>query len=151
MSIHILKRNISVPIPRDEVFEFFSDAWNLEKITPRELNFNIITKRPFEIKKGALIEYQLKLFGLKFAWLTQISEWNPPDVFVDEQLKGPYKYWHHTHRFYQENGNTVIEDEVKYKLPFYPFGELALPFIKIQLERIFNFREKIIKKQFSAE
>jgi ligand-binding SRPBCC domain-containing protein len=146
--MHTLKKKITVPVPRDEVFGFFSDAWNLEKITPGELNFNIVTERPFTIQKGALIEYQLKLFGLKFTWLTIISQWNPPEVFVDEQLKGPYKYWHHTHRFTEENGNTIIEDEVNYKLPFFPFGEIAYPLIRLQLKRIFNYREKAIRKTF---
>ena len=149
--MHVLKKTIEVPAPREEVFSFFADAWNLERITPAELNFNIITKRPIELKKGAIIEYQLGLFGLKFGWLTRISEWNPPGSFVDEQLKGPYKYWHHTHRFIEEKGGTIIEDEVRYKLPFYPLGELAGPIVALQLGRIFNYREKIIRQIFDKE
>lgn len=147
--MHTFKKQITVSASREKVFSFFSDAWNLEKITPKELNFNIITQKPFEIKKDALIEYQLRLFKFKFKWLTKISVWNPPEVFVDEQIKGPYKYWHHTHRFTEENGKTIIEDEVNYKLPFFPFGEIAYPFIKLQLRRIFNHREEVIRKTFS--
>lgn len=149
--MHILTKRIKVPASREEVFGFFSDAWNLEKITPPELNFNIVTRRPFEIKKGANIEYRLGLFGLKFGWLTVISEWNPPELFVDEQIKGPYKYWHHTHRFTEENGSTIIEDEVKYRLPLFPFGELVYPIIKLQLKRIFSYREKIILQMFKDD
>jgi ligand-binding SRPBCC domain-containing protein len=146
--MHILKKKIIVSAAREEVFNFFSDAWNLERITPRELNFSIVTERPFEIKKGALIEYRLKLFGLRFKWLTIISLWDPPEIFVDEQIQGPYKYWKHTHRFTEVDEGTLIEDEVQYKLPLYPFGELAHPLIKLQLKRIFNYREKAIADIF---
>jgi ligand-binding SRPBCC domain-containing protein len=149
MSTHRLLRRTTVTRELEEVFDFFSNAANLERITPAELNFNIVTPRSFEIKKDALIEYQLRLFGLKFSWLTIISEWSPPHLFVDEQLKGPYKYWHHTHRFTSLNGQTIIEDEVQYRLPFFPFGEIAYPIIKFQLNRIFNYREKMIKEIFS--
>jgi ligand-binding SRPBCC domain-containing protein len=143
--MHTLLKITEVPLRREEVFAFFSDAGNLERITPPELNFNIITPQPLEIKKDSLIEYQLRLFGVKLSWLTIISEWNPPEMFVDEQLKGPYRKWHHTHRFHDKGERTIIEDEVNYELPFYPFGEAVHPLIKFQLKRIFNYREKIIK------
>jgi ligand-binding SRPBCC domain-containing protein len=146
--MHRIERKTSVSADIEEVFEFFSDAGNLERITPPELNFNIVTPRPFNIKKDALIEYRLGLLGFKFSWLTIISEWNPPYSFSDEQLKGPYKVWHHNHRFYQEGNKTIIEDEVNYKLPLYPLGEIAYPVINIQLNRIFNYRSKIIKELF---
>jgi ligand-binding SRPBCC domain-containing protein len=146
--MHQLTKKIWVPAKKEEVFEFFADAWNLEKITPPELNFNIVTPRPFKIKKEALIEYQLKLLFFKFSWTTIISEWNPPNMFADEQLKGPYKYWHHTHNFKEFNGGTQITDIVNYELPFFPLGEIAYPIIKLQLKRIFNYREKVIKKMF---
>jgi len=149
--MHKLSKSITVPVKLDEVFSFFTYAGNLEKITPPELNFVIATKQPFEIKKETLIEYRLKLFGLKFSWKTIISEWDPPNRFVDEQLKGPYRYWQHIHNFYEVNGGTIIEDEVNYKLPFFPFGEIAYPFVRLQIKRIFNYRETVIRQTFISD
>lgn len=136
---------MSLPVTIGEVFDFFSDAGNLEIITPPELRFNIVTPLPLDIKEGTLIEYRLNLAGAGFTWLTKISKWNPPYEFVDEQVKGPYKLWIHHHSFKYANGHTIINDQVKYSLPFYPFGELASPLIKFQLNRIFNYRQSQIK------
>ena len=91
MSEHILERTQIIENPLTEVFEFFADAGNLERITPPELNFKIITPPPIDIKKGALIDYQLKLRGIPITWKTEITLWNPPHSFVDTALKSPYK------------------------------------------------------------
>ena len=91
MAEHILERRQIIERPREEVFEFFADAGNLERITPPELNFQIISSQPIDIKKGALIDYQLKLRGIPLTWKTEITEWNPPHEFVDTALKSPYK------------------------------------------------------------
>ncbi|CAN5266033.1 SRPBCC family protein [soil metagenome] len=126
MSEHILTRKPTLDLPIGKVFDFFADAGNLERITPPELNFKIITPQPIDIKKGALIDYQLKLRGLPLTWKTIILTWNPPHAFVDEALKSPYKQWIHRHTFTEFSENrTLIEDEVKYRLPLEPLGDLA--------------------------
>jgi ligand-binding SRPBCC domain-containing protein len=95
--------------------------------------------------EGALIEYRLKVNGFPVGWKTLISKWDPPNEFVDEQLSGPYKQWIHTHRFIElEPGRTRIEDEVKYRLPFEPFGDLAHFFVERQLKHIFDNRETAV-------
>src|SRR5215210_4264576 len=99
MSEYILEREQIIRKPREEVFDFFADAVNLERITPPELNFHIITPQPIDIKKDALIDYQLKLHGFPLTWKTIISEWNPPHSFIDQALKSPYKQWIHRHIF----------------------------------------------------
>ena len=147
MSEHILTRSLTFDLPREQVFEFFADAANLERITPPELKFHIITPHPFEIKKGTLIEYRLKLRGLPVKWKTIISVWNPPFEFVDEALKSPYKQWIHRHTFTGiEKNKTLVEDEVKYRLPFAPFGNLAHWFVRRELNHIFDFRQKAVKE-----
>ena len=112
---HNLYRSMTLPLPRSEVFPFFAEAVHLERITPPELRFHIITPQPILIKAGTLIEYKLGLFGIRFSWLTRIARWSPPDEFVDEQVRGPYTLWIHTHRFTETKGATLIEDHVDYQ------------------------------------
>jgi ligand-binding SRPBCC domain-containing protein len=145
MAEHILTRKLTLDLPREKVFQFFADAGNLERITPPELNFHIITPQPIKVGKGALIDYQLKLRGLPITWKTEISEWNPPGVFVDRALKSPYKQWIHRHVFTENaNGATDIEDIVRYRLPFEPFGDLAHWFVRRELDYIFDYRQKVV-------
>ena len=118
MAEHILKRSLTIHLPREQVCEFFADAGNLERITPPQLNFQIITPRPLDIGAGTLIDYWLRLRGLPLRWRTEISVWEPPFRFVDRQLSGPYKQWIHKHTFTELGpSETLIEDEVRYRLP----------------------------------
>ena len=98
------------------------------------------------IREGTLIDYRLRLFGVPFGWQTRIAIWNPPHEFVDEQLRGPYRLWVHTHRFRTENLVTHMEDEVRYRLPYFPLGEAAYPLVRWQLQRIFAFRRQAIAR-----
>ncbi len=145
MAEHVLRRSLTLNLPRERVFDFFSDAGNLERITPPELNFHIITQQPIELKQGALIDYKLKLRGLPLVWRTVISVWRPPFEFVDEALKSPYKQWIHRHTFTEIGENkTLIEDEVRYRLPFEPLGDFAHFIVRRELNYIFDFREKTV-------
>ena len=141
---HILSTSQQLPLDRQEVFAFFAEAGNLERLTPPELQFHIITPPPITMRLGTLIEYRLRLFGVPFRWLTRISHWDPPHAFRDEQLRGPYRTWVHTHRFYATDQGTRMEDEVRSRLPLFPVGELAYPLVKQQLHRIFAFRRQAI-------
>lgn len=143
---HYLNTSIVFPLPLQEVFGFFADATNLERITPPELNFRILTPLPIVIRQGTLIDYRLRLFGIPFNWQTRIATWKPPFLFIDEQLHGPYKRWEHTHRFEETGGVTCMLDEVRYALPLSPLGEIVGPLVKIQLERIFRFRQEAIQR-----
>lgn len=149
---HGIETEVRIHKPIKEVFDFFADAGNLERITPPELGFRIVTPQPIDIKEGALIEYRLGLFGVPFSWLTRISSWSPPHQFVDEQLKGPYRVWHHTHTFVAVDENTTdMFDEVRYRLPLFPVGEVALPMVALQVKRIFNYRNKTILEHFHGD
>ena len=147
MAEFILKRELTIDLPRSEVFDFFSKAENLEKITPPDLGFHIVTPQPIEMSEGSLIEYRISLHGIPMSWKTLISKWDPPNEFVDEQLSGPYKQWIHRHTFIELDPNTtLIEDEVRYRLPFEPFGDIAQFFVERQLKNIFDFREKTVSE-----
>lgn len=135
--------------PKAEVFGFFSDPHNLEKITPPWLNFKILKMDTAQIQKNSLIDYKLNLHGLPMRWRTQIHKWQPIDCFVDKQLKGPYKVWHHTHLFKTLKGGTLIRDVVRYKLPLGVLGDVAAGwYVRSDVQKIFSYRFKSIRKYF---
>ncbi len=143
--IHVLERAQLVPRPRAEVFAFFSDAHNLEAITPGFLRFRITTPDPIAMHAGTRIDYRLSLFGVPFSWRTRIEEVVPGESFVDVQLAGPYRRWRHTHRFADAPGCTLVTDRVEYELPLGPVGTLARAlFVARTLDRIFAFRRSRI-------
>jgi len=141
-----LERSTWLPRPIDETFAFFADAGNLERITPPELRFRIATPGSIEMQHGTLIDYRLALFALPFRWHTRIEDWAPPRRFVDRQLAGPYRRWVHTHEFAPERGGTRMCDTVEYLLPLGWLGLAALPLVRRQLKRIFDYREATIQR-----
>lgn len=134
-----------------EVFDFFSNARNLEAITPPELNFHILTEGDIPMADGALIDYSLKLRGVTFKWRTRIARWDPPFGFVDEQVKGPYSIWHHTHSFTDEGDRVRMDDEVLYRLPLWPLGDVAAFWVDREVARIFEYRRRRILEIFGEE
>lgn len=147
MAEYILTRELTLDLPIATVFDFFADAGNLERITPPELNFNIITPQPIDIRQGTLIDYTLKMRGIPVKWQTEISVWEPPFRFVDQQLRGPYKQWIHRHTFTEVGPNeTHMEDEVRYRLPLEPLGDITHFMVRRELEYIFDYRQKVVAK-----
>jgi ligand-binding SRPBCC domain-containing protein len=148
--IHTIDAEQWIPRPLEEVFAFFSDAFNLESITPPRLHFHVVTPRPIALKPGALINYKLRLNGIPLSWTTRIETWNPPHEFSDIQLSGPYKLWSHTHTFTAKNGGTTMTDHVDYELPLGPLGELVhKAWVRRDVSSIFAYREKMIRQRFS--
>lgn len=144
---HTLHYTVELPQPLDKVFAFFSDVANLQRITPPELNFSILTPLPVAMQEGATIDFMLSLLGVPFKWQTEISVWDPPHMFVDRQVEGPYAEWIHRHTFRDSgDGKTIVEDDVTYTLPSQPLGELAHPLVRKQLEKIFSYRQETIRQ-----
>ncbi len=147
MKIFTLDSALQLNHPLKEVFLFFSDPSNLEAITPPWLNFEIQTRPPFEMRRGALIDYRLRLHGFPFLWRSEISAWEPPLRFVDEQIRGPYRLWKHEHTFAEIDGGTMVKDHVDYMVP----GGWLIQRLMVarNVERIFEFRRQKLKEIFS--
>ena len=146
-----LERSLEVPRPRDEVFGFFARPENLAELTPSGLGFRILTPSPIPMARGTLIDYVISLHGLPMRWRTLISRYDPPHLFVDEQLRGPYDFWHHTHAFEETDAGTLIRDRVRYAMPLGPLGRLAHALaVRRQLRDIFDYRARVIAARFPA-
>jgi ligand-binding SRPBCC domain-containing protein len=140
---------VRLPASRDEVFEFFSDATQLERLTPPWLKFSVTTPTPIEMREGALIDYKLRVHGIPLRWQSQISCWEPPNRFADEQLHGPYRQWHHVHTFVEDGPSTICRDEVDYD--FFGGPLIHTLFVKRDLKKIFAFRTKVLQKIFQLQ
>jgi len=151
MALHVLERTQRLDPPPDQVFSFFADAGNLERITPPWLGFSIVTPEPIDMRQGALIDYRLELHGIPLSWHTEIGLWDPPHRFIDVQLSGPYKLWHHTHTFEPNGGGTLMRDIVRYALPLGPLGEMARALlVRRDLDQIFDFRVEEVARLTAA-
>jgi len=144
---HVLTSEQRVGAGLQETFAFFSDAANLQALTPPFLHFSILTPLPIELRTGTLIEYRLGLMGLPLGWLTRIEEWEPNRSFTDVQLRGPYARWIHRHTFMPHGGGTSVRDRVEYALPLAPLTNPARTlFVRPTLERIFAYRRSAIAR-----
>lgn len=153
MEIYFLERKQMIPRSRNEAFAFFSDAFNLERITPPFLRFRILTPPPIKMEAGSVIEYRLRLFGAPIYWRTVIESWRPEESFVDSQTKGPYALWRHSHSF-EEKGprQTLMRDLVEYSLPYGVLGKIAHGlFVERWLKQIFDYRAMMIARLLEAE
>jgi ligand-binding SRPBCC domain-containing protein len=136
---------IWLPAKRDEVFRFFSDAANLEHLTPPWLHFRVLTPGPIQIRRGTIIDYRLRLRGFPIGWQSAITAWEPPHRFVDEQRRGPYRRWIHQHEFLAERGGTTVRDSVEYELPL---ASVTRWFVQRDVERIFSYRSHVLRSRF---
>lgn len=152
MTTFRLTREQLIPRPIDEVFAFFADAGKLEAITPSWLRFEMLTPQPMTMQAGAILQYSLRLHGWPIHWTTAITVWRPPFEFVDVQLRGPYRLWHHRHTFEAVGNATRMVDEVNYRLPLGWVGSLAHGlFVRRDLQAIFDYRQETVAGLTSLE
>jgi ligand-binding SRPBCC domain-containing protein len=148
MKTYRLQSEIWLPRPREEVFGFFADPKNLERITPPWLHFEIVSPDT-TITAGSVLDYRLKLRGIPLRWRSEISVWQPPHRFVDRQIRGPYSLWVHEHTFREERDGTLVGDHVEYAA----VGGLLVQryLIAPDLQRIFDYRRRVLERIFSRE
>lgn len=143
-----LDASLWLPADRDTVFDFFSDAHQLEILTPPWLHFCVLTPRPIDMHAGLLIDYRLRLHGVPLRWQSKIDAWDPPHRFVDMQLRGPYRLWRHEHRFVKQDGGTLCQDVVDYDVPGGSLVERFL--VRPDLAKIFAFRRQKMEQLFAG-
>jgi ligand-binding SRPBCC domain-containing protein len=153
MRTYILERQQVIPLSRARTFAFFADALNLEAITPPFLQFRVLTQPPIVMRAGTLLEYRLSLFGIPFHWRTLIERWSPQEAFVDTQVAGPYRLWHHTHIFEElAPDRTLMRDRVLYGLPYGILGRLGEAlFVKRTLKIIFDYRSHMTARLLTLD
>lgn len=144
--VAVLHRETVVARPLHDTFAFFADATNLERLTPPWLNFRIVTPRPIAMQPGTEIEYRIVLYGLPIPWLTQIDAWEPGVRFIDRQVYGPYRWWHHEHQFVATPEGTRVIDHVEY-IP--RLRSLTAWIVRRDVERIFTYRQQALQTIFA--
>lgn len=145
--IYILERRQRIPPPLEDVFAFFTEPGNLAAITPPWLRFRIIGTSGEEMRQGLRIEYRIAPLGLPQRWVSEITAWEPPHRFVDEQVRGPYRVWRHEHRFLDLDGVTEVYDRVRYALPLGVVGRLVHRLlVRRQLRAVFDYRQEAIRR-----
>jgi ligand-binding SRPBCC domain-containing protein len=147
MRVRNFESQLWLPQPRDKVFPFFSDAQNLDLITPPWLNFRSVTPGPIEMHLGTTIDYKLRIHGFPARWRSQITAWDPPIRFLDEQRRGPYRLWIHEHTFAERDGGTLVCDRVQYAVPF---DWLVHTLVRRDVERIFRYRTEMLRRRFAT-
>ncbi len=147
MKTFTLTNELWLPHQPQDVFPFFADAFNLERLTPPSLGFRVLTPPPIEMKVGTLIDYRVRLRGVPMRWQSEITEWEPPHRFADEQLRGPYRQWIHEHTFTAQDGGTIAKDTVRYAV----LGGAIVQrlFVASELKHIFQYRNAALKDHFS--
>ena len=148
MRTFLYESSLWLPRPLEEVFEFFSDASNLEAITPPWLKFSVVTPGPIEMRPGTLIDYRLRFRGIPLRWRSEIAEWAPPHRFADVQVKGPYRQWIHEHSFVEQDGGTLAGDRVQYAV----WGGALANWLVVRrdVERIFDYRRQTLTAMFAT-
>lgn len=142
-----LKTQLWLPHARDKIFDFFADPRNLDRLTPAWLKFRIAKPDTTKIVRGAILDYRLRIHGLPIHWQSEISAWEPPNRFIDRQIKGPYSLWIHLHYFEDSDGGTIVGDDVEYAVPGGTIVQKLL--VAPDLDRVFEYRHYVLDKLFN--
>ena len=146
--MYILERRQLLSAGVDTVWNFLQDPANLDRITPPDLRFTIVSPVPAVMYDGLIVSYRIKIPLLgTHSWVTEIKHIRVGHSFVDEQRLGPYRFWYHYHEIRAEGGQVAMLDRVHYQPPLGPIGGLLQPiYIGRTLDRIFDYRREQLAK-----
>ena len=148
MKTYRFESQLWLPQARDQIFKFFADPGNLQRLTPHWLHFEILTPPEIAMREGSLVDYRLRLRGIPLRWQSEIQVWQPPHRFIDRQTRGPYSLWVHEHTFTEKDNGTLVGDKVEYAVPS---GRLVQKFfVAPDLERIFQHRHRVLEEIFQS-
>lgn len=150
----VIEREQTFRRPIDEVFSFFADARYLPLLIPEWIRFGMVDAGPVRMARGIRIDYAVRLHGIPFRWQSEITVWEPMRRFVDEQRRGPFRWWIHSHAFEEpEPGSTAVRDVISYGVPGGALIDRLI--VAPDLERIFSHRrrrlEQILGETAAAE
>ena len=150
MKVHQLSQEQALPITINEAWKFFSSPRNLEEMTPPGMGFRIVSLPSEVLYEGEIIEYSVKAFpGIWIPWVSEIKAVREGESFVDDQISGPFKFWHHRHSFEEVEGGTIVRDLIHYSIGFGPFGEIARKLmVGKQLDEMFRHRRVTLERKF---
>jgi ligand-binding SRPBCC domain-containing protein len=150
MKVHSLNHKQWLPIPVQETWAFFSSPRNLEEMMPSSRGFKIVSLPSESLYEGEIIEYSVKVFpGVWIPWISEVKALKEGESFVDDQISGPFKFWHHRHSFEEKDGGTLVRDLIHYSVGFGPLGEIARQLVvKNQLEEMFEHRRVTLDAKF---
>ena len=153
LKVYQMSRKQLLHVSLDDVWSFFTDPDNLQKLTPPKMRMEVIGKHPSELYAGMVATYKVRpIFKLPITWVTEITHVLPKEYFVDEQRFGPFKFWHQEHRFKQTEEGVEITDLVHYAMPFSVIGKLVhAQVVRPKLQAMFAYRQKQLKFLFSSE
>ena len=152
MKIHQLNQEQALPIPVDKAWEFFSSPRNLEEMTPPGMGFRIVSLPSETLFEGEIIEYSVRVLpGIWIPWVSEIKALREGESFVDDQITGPFKFWHHRHSFEEVEGGTIVRDLIHYSMGFGPLGEVARKLVvENQLDDMFRHRRATLESKFGT-
>lgn len=150
MKIYQLHSKQVLPVSREEAWRFFSIPENLDRITPDDLSFEIRSGSDEKTFAGQVITYRIRpILNIPMLWVTEISQCVDEHYFIDEQRFGPYRFWHHLHRFSTHDSGMLMEDVLHFALPGGWAGELvAGSFVQKKVSGIFEHRGRILQDIF---
>lgn len=130
----------------ERVFEFHEQPKVLSLITPPWESARIIqTARISEVGTETIIE--TKVFGpIKMRWVARHTLYDPPRVFEDVQVRGPFRSWRHRHIIASHIEGAMLRDEIDYEPPLGVLGRALAPLlIQRRLQKIFDYRHQVTR------
>lgn len=135
-----------VEAPRDRVFEWHARPGAFERLGPPWEDMRIL-KRTRSLQNGEQLHFQVRMGPIWEGWLAEHFGYEPPNVFCDRQLSGPFASWEHRHLFEDTPSGTRILDRIEYQLPLDPLSRLAPRFlVEEKIESMFRYRRSVVKE-----